>query len=295
MPDLLLEVAQRLDVAEVVDGREGGVGHAQLLALVDVRRAAVQVQHRGQGLRRAHPVGGGVVTETGDDAGLVVVVPVQAVPADLAQPGLPARQRRLQLRQPQRPDVELAGPVVQSDVFEGEHHVHLGPRRIGEQPRLLDGRPGHLPDRQQPFGMPGEHLPVHLGEELVDPRAADVVRGPVAPPAAGGHLAVGQGGVLRQEVDDVHPEAVHAALQPPAHHGVHRLPHVRVLPVEVGLLAGEQVEVVLAGRLVVLPGRPGEERAPVVRLGARRAGDGAGAGGTPPVPVASGAVRSAVA
>ena len=45
----------------------------------------------------------------------------------------------------------------------------------------------------------------------------------------------------------------------------------RVLPVQVGLPDGEQVQVVLAGRLVEGPGGAGEERPPVRRLGARRA------------------------
>ncbi len=74
--------------------------------------------------------------------------------------------------------------------------------------------------------------------------------------------------VLGDHVDDVHPEAVDAAVEPPAQHLVDRLAHRRVLPVEVRLLAGEQVQVVVAARLVQLPGRPGEERRPVGRLGA---------------------------
>ena len=121
---------------------------------------------------------------------------------------------------------------------------------------------------------PGEHLAVHLGEELVDARPADEPGRAVAVGRCrGGHDPVGQGAVrahdLGDEVDDVHPEAVDAALHPAAHHPVHRRPDLRVLPVQVGLLAGEQVQVVLAGRRVELPGGPGEERHPVRRLRAR--------------------------
>ena len=81
--------------------------------------------------------------------------------------------------------------------------------------------------------------------------------------------------VLGDHVDDVHPEAVDAPVEPPAHHRVDGLADLGVLPVEVGLLAREQVQVVLAGRRVELPRRPAEERAPV---GRRRR--------PPPVPVA---------
>ena len=86
----------------------------------------------------------------------------------------------------------------------------------------------------------------------------------------------GRSGVLRQHVDDVHAEAVDAAVEPPAHHLVDRRPYLRVLPVEVGLLPGEQVEVVLPRRRVELPHRTGEVRLPVGGLGSRRARLGAG-------------------
>ena len=96
--------------------------------------------------------------------------------------------------------------------------------------------------------------------------------------------------VLGDEVDDVEAEPVDATLQPPAQHRVDRLAHLRVLPVEVRLLGVEHVQVVLAGALVGLPRRPGEPRAPVVRLGARRAHRHTGAWWPPPVPVAFRAV-----
>ena len=131
----------------------------------------------------------------------------------------------------------------------------------------------HLADGEQLGVAAGEHLAVHLGQELVDARAAArVLQAAVA--RARRDRAVGQRRLLGDEVDDVHPEAVDAPVQPPAHHRVDGLAHLRVLPVQVGLLAREQVQVVLAGRRVELPRRAGEERAPVVRALA------------PPVPVA---------
>ena len=100
----------------------------------------------------------------------------------------------------------------------------------------------------------------------------------------------GRSSILRQHVDDVHAEPVDAAVEPPAHHLVDGRPDLRVLPVEVGLLAGEQVEVVLPRRRVELPHRTGEVRLPVGGLGSRRAGLGAGPRRAPPVPVALGVV-----
>ena len=68
-----------------------GVGHAQLLALIDVRGAAVHVQHRPmafaeRGIRR--PAGGG--------ARLIVVAVEQARPAGLMYGALLVAQRLLE-------------------------------------------------------------------------------------------------------------------------------------------------------------------------------------------------------
>ena len=145
-------------------------------------------------------------------------------------------------------------------MLELEHHVELAARGVGEQPRLLERDARHLPHVQQRVAAV-EDLAVHLLQELVDARAADVVLAAVRSASRVADGAVGQRGVLGDEVDDVHAEAVDPAVQPPAHHLVDRLADLRVLPVEVGLLAREQVQVVLAGRLVELPRRAGERRA----------------------------------
>jgi len=55
--------------------------------------------------------------------------------------------------------------------------------------------------------------------------------------AAGEYGGVlGEGEVLGNQVDDVHAEAVDAAVQPPGHHLVDGAAPLGVLPVEVGLL-----------------------------------------------------------
>ncbi len=119
----------------------------------------------------------------------------------------------------------------------------------------------------------------------------------VEPRAVGERVARAGGGVaedrlLRDEVDHVHAEAVDAAVEPAAHHGVHRLAHLGVLPVQIGLLAVEQVEVVLPGRRIPFPHRAGEERLPVGRLRAGFAAHRAGPGRAPRVPVALRAVAA---
>ncbi|CAH0322719.1 hypothetical protein SRABI128_04971 [Microbacterium sp. Bi128] len=283
-------VVEDLDVAVIADRAERHVGHAQFFTLVDVGRAAVQVQDAGQHFGGERAVSGAVVAEAGHGAGLVVVAPVQAVPARLGQPVLPAAQGPLQLG-----EQEFLGPplvavlLVQRHVLELKHHVHLGPGGVGVQDGVVHGHAGHFADGEQFAGALREDFPVHLLQELVHAGAVDVERGAVTKELAVGHRAVRERGVLGDEVDDVHPEPVHASVQPPVHHLVDRGADLRILPVQVRLLLRKDVQVVLPGGLVELPRGPGERRAPVGRL--RRLAPRGGAGvdvprRPPPVPVA---------
>lgn len=52
-----------------------------------------------------------------------------------------------------------------------------------------------------------------------------------------------------------YPEPITPLLKPEPHHIVHRAPHVRVLPVQVGLAGDVEVEVVFFGVFVPLPCR----------------------------------------
>ncbi len=79
---------------------------------------------------------------------------------------------------------------------------------------------------------------------------------------------VGQSGGLNQAVGDVDAEAVDAHVEPEAEDGAELVGDRRVLPVEVGLLGREQVQVPLAGAAVGFgdpgPGGAAEDGLPVV-------------------------------
>ena len=144
------------------------------------------------------------------------------------------------------------------------------PVGVGEQPRLLDGDARHLADGQELGVAAGEDLPVHLLQELVDPRAAQV-DGPPSPCRCPRRTAPSrQRRALGDHVDDVHAEAVDAPVEPPAHHRVDRGADLGVLPVEVGLLAARTGAGSTRRSPRRTPGGPGEERPPVGRLRARR-------------------------
>ena len=71
--------------------------------------------------------------------------------------------------------------------------------------------------------------------------------------------------VLHRAIECVQAKAVDPAVQPEAHHVLHRPDHLGVAPVEVGLLRVEGVQVPPARARVARPGRASEGRRPVVR------------------------------
>ena len=179
---------------------------------------------------------------------------------------------------------------VQLHMLELEDHVELVPFGSGEQDCLGDGDARHLADGEHVDVTAGENLAVHFLEELVVARTDGevLIAGSVQRP--GPRLGIRQGGVLADHIDDIHAETIDAAVQPPAHHREHRLANLGVLPVQVGLLTRENVQIVLAGLLIPGPGGAREVRLPVGGLGTRRPGRGARAGVPPPVPVPLGIV-----
>lgn len=74
--------------------------------------------------------------------------------------------------------------------------------------------------------------------------------------------------VLDQGSDGIDAEPVDPSPEPEAHHLLHRLPDLRVAPIEVRLLLQKGVVVVLACRFVEFPGTAAEPAQPVVRRAA---------------------------
>ena len=84
---------------------------------------------------------------------------------------------------------------------------------------------------------------------------------------AGRRRVVPLPGVLHHLMGGIHPEPVDSQVQPEPCHVEHRLPDLRVPPVQVGLMSQERMPVVLAGFGVEGPGRPAEHAHPVVGRG----------------------------
>ena len=146
----------------------------------------------------------------------------------------------------------------------------------------------HDPAQVHQVDLADEHPVVILVDDGPDPAQPIVDGGPVLV-VAQARLVVTKFRILGDLVDDVDAEAVSAPVEPEAQDVVHRRLHFRVVPVEVGLMWRERVQVVLPGRLVERPrgADRGEGRLPVVRRPA------VGRGIAPHVPVTLGAVRAA--
>ena len=93
-----------------------------------------------------------------------------------------------------------------------------------------------------------------LLEHRADAPQPGMDRGPVLVVTAA-RLVLAQLRVLADAVDDVDPKAVDAAGQPEAQHVVHRRLDLGLVPVEVGLLGQERVQLPLAAAPVERPGR----------------------------------------
>ena len=137
--ELLVGIAG-LDIDVVLDGQVGRVGHSDLLAHVDVRRSAQQVDDSGQHGRGLDVVVHGI-GEAVDGARLVMVVPEQGVPAAT---GLHTQGPLVEDALESGEVVGDAGPlgavgVVDLEVMEAEDHAQLTIGRVGVADTGLDG------------------------------------------------------------------------------------------------------------------------------------------------------------
>ena len=255
---LLLEdlvVVQALHIPELADGGKVAVGHAQLLALVDVRGAPHHVGGGAQHFGALFPVPA-LVAKAADGAGLVVVAPEQGVPAVAGlHPLLPEGEQVFQghvVGGHQGPLVPVL--VVHLQVVEAEGHGQLVVVGVGVADAVLQAGGGHLAHRDHPLDAAGGH---QLLQVAVDVPAVGVEAAAVALVVVLEHFGLGD------QVDHVEAEALDALALPEAEDRGQLGPDLGVLPVQVGLADVEQVQVPLAQAGHILPGRAAEFGHPV--------------------------------
>ena len=201
---------------------------------------------------RSHPRGDLGAAEAAAVARRVVVGehpggPRVAGPEHGDGPGDPGAQRVGLERRPQEPEVEAEVQLVADAVV----------RRHGLLVEQVD-----LADADPIAGVGVEH-PADGPEPLVHRR--HVVVGDVVVALGDGLGWVVDVDVLGDQVDDVHAEPVDPTVQPEAQDVVHRRLDRRLVPVQVGLLGQEAVQVVLLAAGVERPRRgPLAQRGPPV-------------------------------
>ena len=180
-----------------------------------------------------------------------MVVPIEGVPANLLESLLPLIQILFECLHGEGNQIPLAIAIrvgVKIHVLEGEHHVELVTLWCGVLLSKLHGAAGHLTDGNQT--LVAQNLTVHFLQEFVNTRTVH--------PGAEQVICCREILVLRDEVNHVHPEAIHALLEPPIHHRIHSCADFGVFPVQVRLLLGKDVQEVLLSVLVPLPDRARE-------------------------------------
>ena len=258
-----------LYIPAVLKGREGSVGHSQLFALVDVGRPLLHVQAGGKHFGGEDPPAGAVVSETGDHAGLVMVVPVQAAPGLPFQLQLPLVEDLADAGHPGLSAVPFADQLFLHDtvgVFKVEDHTQLRTicRRIFFC--LIDRDTAGLTDRQEIVFR--QDFPIHFLQKLVDAGTVDDVRTEIPVLLARRDGTIRETLVLTEKTDYIHAEAVDSLLAPPCHHVIDFTPHLRIFPIEIRLFFGKKMQVIHAGLFAVFPGGTGETGAPVIGLSA---------------------------
>ena len=138
-------------------------------------------------------------------------------------------------------------------------HLQLLPPCAHIQIRLLRRYTEALANGDYIWVM-GQNFLVHLLQKLVNAWPVGVNRQIAKSPFG----IIGESGVFRQKRNHIHPKPIHALVEPKPHHPINFLPKSGVLPVQIGLFFGKQVQIIVACYLVECPGRAGEKGLPVV-------------------------------
>ncbi|SBL41070.1 Uncharacterised protein [Klebsiella oxytoca] len=252
-----------LNVAIIGDARKVRISHANLFALINIGRALHAVQHHRQHFRRRDAVFP-FITETGDDARLIVVTPEQRIPGAIVHSLLPVPEQRFQrhkIRSRQRPLLSAGVVHLQMVEVKGHREFAAVERRIFLAMFKRGG--GHFAHRHQISR--GEDIAAHLLQKFVRSRTVGIKAAAIA-------SGIGREGlVFGDNIDHVEAQAVDAAIGPKFADFFQLCAHGRVFPVQIRLLNGVQMQIVLLAFGVPLPGVAAKLRLPVVRRGGRLA------------------------
>ncbi len=154
-----------------------------------------------------------------------MVVQVQRIPAFAVEGLLPGREILPQGWQGKLFEIPFAVfPAVQIHVLKGEDHAELSALGRGEIHGIRRSCPGALAHGEQIAA--GQDFPVHFLKIIMQARSHEIVIFACS--------AVIK--LLGDQIDDIHPEPVHALVQPEFHQIIDFTAHRFIVPVEIRLL-----------------------------------------------------------
>ena len=251
----------RLNIPEVFDAAEGVVGHAQLFSLIDEGSSLHHVQTGRDAFCGGFPEEAARISKTVDDAGLVMVAEIQAVPGESVQTDLPFGEVFFEGDQGKF----AGGPFVsvfsiEVHVLKLEDHVELCPFIVCVLPGLFHSDIRGFSHRQQVIMR--ENFLIHFLQIIVhiwpvEGTSAITVK-------SVDHRCVGKPLRLGNQADHVHAEAVDPLFAPARHHIKNFPSHAGIVPVEIRLFSGKLVQVIHVCLFIIFPGGTGEKGSPVI-------------------------------
>jgi len=151
--------------------------------------------------------------------------------------------------------------AIEIHMLKLEDHAQLTAIHIGVFFSFLDGDSRSLADCDRI--IVGKHFTPHFLQVIVDFRTIGYIRLGIAITVRPDDT-IRKIGVLGNQADDIHAEAVYTSIQPPAHHGVDGLSHLGTFPVEIRLVRGKEVEIIIASCLIERPGGSTKPGTPIV-------------------------------
>ena len=79
-------------------------------------------------------------------------------------------------------------------------------------------------------------------------------------------LSIRQIRLFGNQADNIHTESIYSFFQPPVHHVKYFFPDFWIIPVQIRLFFRKQMQIIHIRFFIIIPCRPGETGAPVIRF-----------------------------
>ena len=256
-----IEYEVRHRVLHLASALEIGISHSDLLPLINEWRAPSEIGDHRQERGRLVSVFL-LYAKSADTSRLIVILKHQCVPAAPVIPKLSVYEATFELSQIERLWYHLETEyVVCCQMLEVEYRVQFARFLVDISVSVLFIRGIGFTDCIRIIQR--ERFVIELFQEFMHARPVNIVLDTLLEVQR--IFIIFERIYLRDHIEHVKTESVHALFQPETQDACHFLADFRILPVEIGLLRRKEMEVILVCALYPLPGRARERRSPVGR------------------------------